>query len=86
MKKASLYMLALAVGAVWPLAAAGPVLADSGSPLAVTLSRFSIEIDGVTIGGVHTQVPTELADEDATESDQGSEGQLLPFEQISFHF
>jgi hypothetical protein len=58
MKKFRLVLVGLATCVLMPLTAAEPVFAAPISPtmtsvIPVPLTRFSMEIDGVTVGGVH---------------------------------
>jgi hypothetical protein len=67
MKKFRLVLVGLAISVLLPLAVAEPVFADSGSPAPLTwiipdpLHRFTLEIDGVTVGGVHAAVTNAFA-------------------------
>jgi hypothetical protein len=60
--KIRLSFAAAVVGVLLPMAAVQPALADVASPTPLSsiipapLQRFTVEIDGVTVGGVHAAV------------------------------
>lgn len=61
MKKIRLSLAGLAVGALLPLTAVAPAFADSAPPTPLTsiipgLDKFTVEIDGVMVGGIHSPV------------------------------